>query len=608
MCTLSDLLRGPKVKVPGERGEPDGPPLPDPGKLTDDQIATLRRAGEVRPTVAGEVLFREGDHGYDFLVILSGRVRVVDHQAGVERELVTGEPGEFVAELNLLTRERLFTTAVVSEPGEILVVPLARLLQVISRDEALGVRILQTALNRRQWLAQVGTGLRIIGARSSAETQQLLEFAARNRLPHIWFEPGVDSAADSVLAHHSLTPEQAPIVVMRGGDVLVQPSNAELARAAGVGAGPAPGLTYDVVIVGAGPAGLAAAVYGASEGLSTAVVDEMAVGGQIATTSKVENYLGFPLGISGEEFAMRAFLQVLRFGASIVLPAAATGLSVDGVIPVVHLDTVQDIATRSVIIATGVSYRRIDAAGLDRFGASVFYTPLAAHGGKLAGEPVVIAGGGNSAGQAAVELADSGSSVAIVIRGTDLDATMSRYLIERIDAQPLISVRTRSTVREVGGSGRLQWVDIEDIDTGGRDRLPAEALFVLIGAQPHTQWLGTTVMRDQNGYVRTGPELGAEARRQQPWTMLDRDPYLLETSVPGIFAVGDARSGSVKRVASAVGEGSMAIRFVSEYLGRRAGFAASARGLTQVHRVSALSAAPAYNSAARQQYHATIER
>jgi len=544
-------------------------------RLTDEQIALLRREGEVRQVAAGEVLFREGDRGYDFIVILAGRVAIVDHQAGTERVLGTGGPGDFCAELNLLTGERLFTTAVVTEPGAVLVVPVARLLAVIGQDQGLGQWIIRTVFARREWLAQMQTGLRIVGSRSSPHTRRLLEFAARNRLPHVWLDTDTDPAADAVLAHHNTPVSQTPVVVMRGGELLCQPSEAEVARAAGIGTAPVAGMTYDVAIIGAGPAGLAAAVYGASEGLSTALVDALAVGGQIGTTSRIENYLGFPVGITGEEFAERAYIQALRFGASIVLPATATLLSGDDTARIIHLDTGDHLCARSLIIATGVTYRTIDATGLDRFsGRGVYYSPLMVHDEIGAEDPVVIVGGGNSAGQAAIWLAGRGHPVTMVIRGADLAASMSRYLTDRIADQSDIEVRFHTVVRGVAGADRIERIDVEDTSTNTRETLPAAALVVLVGAKPHTQWLAGSVLLDEGGYIITGPGLSPDTRYQSPRTGRQRDPYLLETSLPGVFAAGDVRSGSVKRAAAAVGEGSIAVRFVSEHLGRRAGFAA----------------------------------
>ena len=556
---------------------------PDPGSdpylsppVDAEQLALLSRYGQQRPTTAGQVLFREGDRAYDFIVVLSGAVTVVDHEAGVERELATLGPGRFVAELSILTGERVFATAVVSEPGSVLVVPADRLQEVIAQDQALSDVIVQTALRRRQWFVQLGGGLQIIGSRSSPDARRLREFAARNHLPHVWVDLDSDPAAGAVLAQQGLGPDDAPVVVMRGGEVLRNPSSGQLARAAGFGSGAVPRKTFDVAVVGAGPAGLAASVYGASEGLATAVIDGMGVGGQIGTTSKIENYLGFPVGVSGEEFAQRSLLQVLRFGATLLAPRTAAGLTGHGDDYVIRLDDGGELTARTVIIATGVSYRQLDAAGLDRFeGTGVFYTPLAAQDQVRPGDPVVIVGGGNSAGQAAAWLADHGHPVTVVIRGQDLTASMSQYLLDRIARHPAITIMSRCAVREADGAGRLEHVTIEDLTTSTRRTLAAAALFVLIGAEAHTQWLAESIELDSHGFIVTGADLSRPARNAPAWEKLGRDPYLLEASLPGVFAVGDVRSSSVKRVASAVGEGSIAIRFVTEHLGRRASLAAT---------------------------------
>jgi len=565
----------------GDEESISGRPSPGPDKfqveapasqlLTDDHIAMLRRVGEVRPTQAGEVLFREGERECELFVILSGQLKLCDHQAGVERDLVTWGPRDFVAGLGLFTGERYFTAGVVVEPGEVLVVPGHKLQRLVSRHQVLGDLIVRTVLARRNWVLTARAGPRIIGSRSQPDTRRLLEFAARNRLPHVWLDLDADPAADVLLRRHDMPRDQTPVVVMRGGQMLSRPSNAELARAAGIGVAPKRRVTYDVAIIGAGPAGLAAAVYGASEGLATVVIDELAVGGQIGTTSKIENYLGFPVGISGTEFAHRAFLQVLRFGASIVLPASVTGLSRQGDRHIILLDTGDDITARSVIIATGASYRQIEADGIDRFTASdVFYTPAAVYDRVRPGQPAVIVGGGNSAGQAAVALADNGSPVTMVLRGADLASDMSQYLVDRVNGEPGISIRSHSEVRKLDGPGRLQQVTIEDLTTSALDTMPATALFIMIGAKPRTHSFTAAVRLDTGGYIITGPDLGPGARHEQPWTTLDRDPYMLETSTPGVFAAGDVRSGSIKRVASAVGEGSIAIQLVGQHLRRRA--------------------------------------
>jgi thioredoxin reductase (NADPH) len=551
---------------------------PDPGTdpflsppLDDEQLELLRHYGQERPTRAGQVLFREGDRAYDFIVVLSGAVSVIDHEAGQVRDLGTLGPGRFVAELNILTGERVFATAVVREPGSVLVVPVDRLQEVITQSQNLSDVIVQVILRRRQWFVQQRAGLRIIGSRTSPDARRLREFAARNRLLHVWVDLDTDPAAGAVLAQQGLGPGDAPVVLMRGGEALRNPSNSQLARAAGLGTGAVPPKTFDVAVVGAGPAGLAASVYGASEGLAIAAIDSMAVGGQIGTTSRIENYLGFPVGVSGEEFAERSLVQALRFGTTLLVPRTATGLTRHGDDYVIRLQGGDELAARTVIIATGVSYRQLDAEGLDRFeGAGVFYTPLAAQDQILPGDPVVIVGGGNSAGQAATSLADSGHPVTVVIRGDDLAVSMSQYLVDRIAGHSAITVMFHSAVREADGTGRLERVVVEDLTTSARRTLGAAALFVLIGAEAHTQWLAESIELDSHGFIVTGPDLGGPARSAAAWEMEGRDPFLLEASQPGVFAAGDVRSNSVKRVASAVGEGSIAIRLVSEYLSRRA--------------------------------------
>jgi thioredoxin reductase (NADPH) len=559
---------------------------PDPGTdpflsppLDGEQLALLSRYGQERPTTAGQVLFREGDRAYDFIVVLSGAVSVVDHEAGVARELATLGPGRFLAELNILTGERVFATAVVSEPGSVLIVPVDRLQEVITQNQTLSDVIVQVILRRRQWLVQQRAGLRIFGSRTSPDARRLREFAARNRLPHVWVDLDTDPAAGAVLAQQGLDPSDAPVVLMRGGEVLRNPSNSQLARAAGLGTAAVPRTTLDVAVVGAGPAGLAASVYGASEGLATAVIDGLGVGGQIGTTSRIENYLGFPVGVSGEEFAERSLVQALRFGATLLVSRTATGLTRRGDDYVIGLGDEAELAARTVIIATGVAYRQLDAAGLDRFeGAGVFYTPLAAQDQIMPGDQVVIVGGGNSAGQAATWLADNGHPVTIVIRGAGLAASMSQYLLDRIARHPAITIMSRCAVREVDGTGRLERVTVEDLTTSARRTLAAAALFVLIGAEARTQWLAESIELDSHGFIVTGPDLSWQARNAPAWEKLGRDPYLLETSLPGVFAAGDVRSRSVKRVASAVGEGSIAIRLASEHLTRRTSPAATGGG------------------------------
>jgi thioredoxin reductase (NADPH) len=545
-------------------------PVPDPlaARLSASQLDLLRSHGAEHATARGEVLFREGDRNYDFLVILAGTVAAIDGYGAAERELGVGHPGDFAAELNLFTGERLYTTAVVREPGVVLAVPVSDLRELIATHPELADVIMPVLLARRQWLAQHQPGFQIIGSRYSPDTARLREFATRNRLPHSFVDLDRDPAGGLMLEDHGLTPAQSPAVLMRGGELLLNPSDAELAAAVGLTAVPDPRAVYDLLVVGAGPAGLAACVYASSEGLRVATMDAVGTGGQIGTTSRIENYLGFPAGVSGAEFATRAVLQAQRFGTELIVPATAVAHHEQAGFHMVTLHTGQELAGRSVIIATGMQYRQLDVPGIERFaGTSVFYTPLAAGDELGAGDPVIVVGDGNSAGQAATFVAAAGHEVTVVILGGDLSHTMASYLIDRIDHDPNIEVRPYSQVVELDGDLSLHGAVIEDHRSGLRRRVEARAMFVLIGAEPHTGWLAGSVRLDEAGFVLTGDALGAGIRDAEPWHALGRGPYPLETSVPGMFAAGDVRADSVRRVGSAVGDGSLAAQLVHQWLG-----------------------------------------
>jgi thioredoxin reductase (NADPH) len=428
--------------------------------------------------------------------------------------------------------------------------------------------IMPVLLARRQWLAEHQAGFQIIGSRYSPGTGRLREFAARNRLPHSFVDLDRDPAGGRLLEDHGLTPAQSPAVLMRGGELLLNPSDAELATAVGLTAAPDPATVYDLLVVGAGPGGLAASVYASSEGLRVVTVDAKGTGGQIGTTSRVENYLGFPAGVSGAEFATRAVLQAQRFGTKLIVPGAAVRHHEQAGFHVVTLHTGEELVGRSVIVATGMQYRRLDVPGIERFeGTSVFYTPLAPGDELGAGDPVIVVGDGNSAGQAATFLASDGHQVTVLIRGASLAHTMASYLIDRIDHDANIEVLPYSQVVELDGDVCLHDALIEDHRSGLRRRVEARAMFVLIGAEPRTGWLAGSVRLDEAGFVLTGDALGASIRDAEPWHALGRGPYPLETSLPGIFAVGDVRADSVRRVGSAVGDGSLAAQLVHEWLG-----------------------------------------
>jgi thioredoxin reductase (NADPH) len=535
-------------------------------RLSEEQVAALSARGTRRRTQAGDLLFREGDEHCDFYVVLSGLVAVVDgYGLAEQREIAVHGERRFLGELGLLTGQAAFYTAIVRQPGEVLAVPVDRVRELVTQDPALCDLIFRALLIRRELLIGLGAGFRIVGSRYSPDTRRLREFAARNRLPHRWIDLEQDSAAEALLRELGITPAETPVVIW-GGEVLRNPSTEELARVIGLPAPATDRQMCDLLVVGAGPAGLAASVYGASEGLDTVTLDAVATGGQAGASSKIENYLGFPSGISGGELAERATIQVEKFGGSLAVPAEAVALEPQDDHFCVRLADDRTILARTVVVASGARYRRLDVPGLDRFeGNSVYYAATLMEARMCAGDPVVVVGGGNSAGQATVFLSRYASQLRLVVRGASLEESMSRYLADRIHQMESVEVLLHHEVRELEGDDSLQAVVLEDNRSGERRTLPAKALFVFIGAEPHSDWLAGQVALDEHGFVVTGPA----AAPGRPAAGSDhRTPLLLETSRPGVLAAGDVRSGSIKRVASAVGEGSMAVRLIHEHLER----------------------------------------
>jgi thioredoxin reductase (NADPH) len=552
--------------------DPDVPETPDVygayPRLTDQQIATLKTHGQVQQTQQGEVLFQEGDKTCDFFVILQGKVAIVEGFGYDDTVIGVHGPRRFLGELGLLTGEAIFVTAVVQQAGEVLAVPVVRLRQLVAQDTALGDLILRAYLIRRSVLIGLGTGFKIVGSRYSPDTRRLREFAVRNRLPHRWIDLEEDQQAEKLLDNLGIRPEETPVVIWGASCVMRNPTNVELARAIGLHVLSTGETACDLLVVGAGPAGLAAAVYGASEGLTTITLDAIATGGQAGTSPRIENYLGFPSGISGSELTERAVIQAEKFGAKVDVPARATGLDqVEGHY-VVRLDSGTSIATRTVLIATGARYRKLSVPRLEEFeGISVYYAATQVEIQRCRNDYVIVVGGGNSAGQASLFLARSAERVQLLIRSGDLGADMSRYLVDQIKRNDRIDVFLHTEVRElIGEDGILEAVVVEDLQTGEQRRLPARALFVFIGAEPHVDWLGNQVALDDHGFILTGSDAARAAGLGTDRSDGGRPPLLLETTRPGVFAVGDVRSGSIKRVAAAVGEGAMAVRLVHEHL------------------------------------------
>ncbi len=410
-------------------------------------------------------------------------------------------------------------------------------------------------------------GVYIVGTRWAPETHRLKDFMAKSQVPYRWLEPeGITDAR--VVAALGGNPATLPVVLFQDGAVLENPDWAQVAGKLGLATTPSRSF-YDVVIIGAGPAGLACALYCSTEGLKTVLVEREAAGGQAGLSSRIENYLGFPSGLSGADLARRGVAQVRRFGTEVLAPAEAVGLVVEGEYKIVKLSNGQELAAHSVVIAAGVQWRRLDVPGMDRLaGAGVYYGAAITEASSCRDEDIYIVGGANSAGQAAVHFSEVARSVRMIVRGDSLSKSMSHYLVERIKTIPNISVIPNSEVVAVDGEERLSTISVRHHDTGTTEQLPAAALFIFIGAEPHTDWLEGIVMRDANGFLATGANVLKNGKRPVGWNM-DRDPYLLETSIPGVFAVGDVRDSAVRRVANSVGEGSIVLFFVRQYMRNR---------------------------------------
>lgn len=540
------------------RADPSAAETPDVlgayPRLTPAQLQALSGHGTTEPVAKGQVLARAGEPLGSFFAVVEGKVGVDDGDRDVPVQ-VHG-PGRFVGDIGLLEGQPSFVTIAAMESGRVLAVPIPALERIVTSDPLLGDLILRAYLIRRSLAIGSGAGLRIVGSRFSPDTRRLLDFAARNRIPHRLLDLEGDQGAEVIVNRLRLDVADLPVVILSGSRVLRNPSIAEVSDALGIGRA-RPSASCDLLVVGAGPAGLAAAVYAASDGLSVVLSDAVATGGQAARSARIENYLGFPSGISGAELAERARLQAVKFGATVFAPAAAQALDAAGGALTVRFSDGTTVSPRAVVVASGMEYRRLAAKNLDRFEyTSVFYAATINEARECGVDPVVVVGGGNSAGQAAVFLAGTASSVHLVVRAADLGADMSRYLLVQVQEHPRIRVHLHSEVVEAAGGAGLESVTVEHRPSGAREEIATAHLFVFIGAAPATEWLGPGIDRDGRGFLLTGARPGADDSRSQP----------LETSTPGVFAVGDVRSGSVKRMSAAVGEGASVVKMVHDYL------------------------------------------
>ena len=535
--------------------------------LTPEQVARVAAHGRVRPVRSGEVLVSAGQQAESFFVVKTGSIEFVRKSAKGEEIVAVQRPGQFTGETNMLSGRQALVSLRVGESGEVIDVKRDDLLTLVQTDSELGDIFMRAFILRRVELIAHGFGdVVVIGSSFCQDTLRVKEFLTRNGHPYTFMDVDRDPAVQDMIDRLGVVEGDVPVVICRETVVLRNPTNLQIADCLGFNEAVDQERLRDVLIIGAGPAGLAAAVYGASEGLDVLVLESEAPGGQAGSSSKIENYLGFPTGISGQELAARALTQAEKFGAKLMIAKGARRLACERKPYAIEIDDGSRVPARTVVIATGARYRKLGVANLERFeGVGVYYFATPIESQLCRGEEIVVVGGGNSAGQAALFLAQSARRVHLLIRAAGLAETMSRYLIRRIEQSPAIVLRPRTEIVSFEGANHLERVSWRDNETGAVTEQDIRHVFSMTGAIPSTGWLQGCVALDEDGFIRTGPDLSPEDLTAARWP-LARQPRLLETSLPGVFAVGDVRRGNIKRVASAVGEGSIAITFVHEAL------------------------------------------
>ena len=535
--------------------------------LTEAQIARFQPWGHTRKVERGEILFEPNDPDVPFFVLLTASMEIVQPTLEGERKITGHGPGHFTGEMTTLSEQRSLVRGRITEPGDVLEVSREALKSLVAKDAELSEIILRAFILRRLALINRGFGnVVLMGSRHSAQTLELREFLTRNAHPYTYVDLDTDRDSQELLDRFHVKASEVPIVICNSRTVLKKPSIAELANCLGFNSAIDGTHVRDVIVAGAGPAGLAAAVYAASEGLDVLVVESRAPGGQAGSSSKIENYLGFPTGVSGQELASRAATQAQKFGANMMIARNVVRLNCDQRPYQVILDSGERLATRAIVIATGAQYNKPQLANIQKFeGEGIYYGATYMESQLCEGEEVIVVGGGNSAGQAAVFLSQTASKVHVLVRSGELSSTMSRYLIQRLTENPQIELHLNTEIVALGGESRLECVNWKNRATGEISTHDIHHVFVMTGASPRTEWLRGCLALDSKGFILTGRDLDGIKDGMAHWP-LSRAPQMLETSLPSVFAVGDVRSNNVKRVASAVGEGSISIHLVHRAL------------------------------------------
>ena len=535
-------------------------------KLTSEQIGRMQERGHMRAVKLGEILVEQGDSNVPFFVVVSGEIEILRPSGAIETLITIHGSGQFTGEVNMLSGRRALFRARVTKSGNVIEMDRQHMMALLQSDAEIGEILMRAFILRRVELVAAGVGdVVLIGSPNSARTFQIKEFLMRNGHPYNYIDLERDPEVQHLLDNFHIVAGDIPVLICQGKFVLRNPNNQQIANCLGFNELINQTAVRDLVIIGAGPSGLAAAVYGASEGLDVLVLETSLPGGQAGSSSRIENYLGFPTGISGQDLASRAYTQAQKFGAEIIITKGIR-LSCDGKPYLVENENGAQIPTRTVIIATGAEYRRPELKNLERFeGMGVYYGATFLESQFCKGEEVIVVGGGNSAGQAAVFLAESAKCVHMLIRSAGLAESMSRYLIRRIEDNPKIVLHTHTEIVTLEGGIHLESVQWGNSITKEIEKHQINNVFVMAGAAPNTAWLDGCIALDSKGFIKTGSDLLPEYLSTRGWPIA-RQPYSFETSLPGIFAVGDVRAGSIKRVASAVGEGSMAISFIHKVL------------------------------------------